>query len=241
MRWLTAVYRTSRLREVRLLMPLAGVAGLLAVFVKLADDILEGEGHAFDTAILLAFRTDNPADPIGPPWFEGMMLDITALGGYAVLTLFCAIAVVYLLIQRQKASAALVVVSGLGGTALNNILKWGFERPRPDLVAHLTEVSTLSFPSGHAMLSAVIYLTLGVLLARSQNTKALRGYVMAVAILLTLLVGISRIYLGVHWPTDVLAGWCMGGAWAIFCLLLVRYLSSLSRHQSATVSHIREI
>ncbi len=224
-----------------MLLPLAVLAGLLAVFLKLADDILEGEGHAFDTAILLAFRTANPSDPVGPPWLEHLMLDITALGGYAVLTLFSAIAVGYLLIQRQKASAMLVIVSGVGGTVLNNVLKWGFDRPRPDLVAHLTEVSTLSFPSGHAMLSAVIYLTLGALLARSQKTRPLRAYVMAVAMVLTLLVGISRIYLGVHWPTDILAGWCMGGAWAVFCLVLVRYLSGKSRAHHAAISHIREI
>lgn len=207
-------------REVRLLMPPVLVAGLLAVFLKLADDIREGESHAYDTAILLAFRT---SDPIGPWWFETLMTDLTALGGFAVLILFSLIAIGYLLVLRQHVAAVLVVVSGLGGTLLNNLLKYGFDRPRPDLVAHLTEVHTLSFPSGHAMLSAVIYLTLGVLLARSQKTRALKVYILATAILLTVLVGISRIYLGVHWPSDVLAGWCLGGAWAIACVWLARY------------------
>lgn len=221
-----------------MLAPLALVAGLLTVFFKLADGILEGEAFKFDEAILLAFRSANPEDPIGPAWFEGLMLDLTALGGYAVLSLFCAIAVGYLLIQGLRASAALVVISGLGGTALNNLLKWGFDRPRPDVVAHLTEVSTLSFPSGHAMLSAIIYLTLGALLARSQKSRRLKVYILSVSILLTMLVGSTRVYLGVHWPTDILAGWCLGGAWAMLCLFTVRRLARTQKAAEAPVSHI---
>lgn len=235
-----AVRRLTWLREARLLAPLALSAGLLAVFIGVAEDILEGESHAYDTAILLAFRTNDPAVPIGPWWLAEMVADFTALGGYAVLTLFSLIAIGYLLVLRRHASAFVVALSGVGGTALNQFLKMGFDRPRPDLVAHLTEVHSLSFPSGHAMLSAVIYLTLGVLLARSQPSKSLKAYIMVVAILLTVLVGTSRVYLGVHWPSDVLAGWCLGGAWAIFCLLLVRYLSRLPFGRSWGVSHIRE-
>ncbi|RYG62094.1 MAG: phosphatase PAP2 family protein [Alphaproteobacteria bacterium] len=221
-----------------MLAPLALLAGLLAVFFKLADDILEGEAFKFDEAILLAFRSSNPDDPIGPPWFEGLMLDLTALGGYAVLTLFCTIVVGYLLIRGLRTSAALVIISGLGGAALNNLLKWGFDRPRPDVVAHLTEVSTLSFPSGHAMLSAIIYLTLGALLAKSQKSRRLKVYILSVAIMLTMIVGSTRVYLGVHWPTDILAGWCLGGAWAMLCLFLVRRISRSAPPASGPVSHI---
>lgn len=240
MNLLEELKRLRHVREVRLLAPLALAAGLLAVFIQVADDILEGESHAYDTAILLAFRTDNPAVPIGPWWLTEMVGDFTALGGYAVLTLFSLIAIGYLLVLRRHASACLVVLSGVGGTLLNQFLKQGFDRPRPDLVAHLTEVHTLSFPSGHAMLSAVIYLTLGVLLARSHGSRRLKAYIMAVAILLTMLVGTSRIFLGVHWPSDVLAGWCLGGAWAILCLLLVRYLARPSQSAATPASHIRE-
>ena len=226
--------------EVRALAPLALVAGLFAVFIQLADEVMEGETHGFDSTILLALRNADPADPIGPPSLEVVMSDLTALGGYTVLTLISSLAVVYLLIRRKASSAWLVAASAIGGMLLNHMLKTGFDRPRPTLVAHLAEIHTLSFPSGHAMLSAIIYLTLGALLARSQSSRAIKGYIMAAAISLTLLVGISRIYLGVHWPTDVLAGWCIGAAWALLCLQVLRHLTPDTRQSlrhAATASH----
>jgi undecaprenyl-diphosphatase len=111
----------------------------------------------------------------------------------------------------------------LGGTALNSLLKLVFARPRPDLVTPLTQVLTLSFPSGHAALSAIGYLTLGALLAQAQASRAIRIYFIVVAVALTLLVGVSRVYLGVHYPTDVLAGWCIGLAWAAICWSTMTY------------------
>jgi undecaprenyl-diphosphatase len=113
----------------------------------------------------------------------------------------------------------LLAVSVGGGTLLSTLLKLGFDRPRPDLVAHLVDVRTLSFPSGHAMLSAVTYLTIGVLVARVSPKRRIKVYVTAVALVLTLAIGLSRVYLGVHWPTDVLAGWSIGAAWAMACWL----------------------
>jgi undecaprenyl-diphosphatase len=115
-----------------------------------------------------------------------------------------------------------VLVSIGGGQMLSSLLKLGIDRPRPELVPHLAEVSTLSFPSGHAMLSAVTYLTLGVMIARIVPGRLSRIYVLGLAVLITLMVGASRIYLGVHWPSDVLAGWCAGFAWAMLCWLVVR-------------------
>jgi undecaprenyl-diphosphatase len=153
-----------------------------------------------------------------------MMVDITSLGSTAVLTLITAATIGYLLISRRRAAALLVLASIGGGSLISTLLKIGFERPRPDLVAHLAEVHSASFPSGHAMLSAVTYLTLGALLARVQPRRRLKAYLIGLAVLLTMMVGVSRIFLGVHWPTDVLAGWCLGAAWAMGCWLVALWL-----------------
>jgi undecaprenyl-diphosphatase len=174
---------------------------------------------------LLALRTSDPADPIGPRWFELAVMDVTSLGGFAVLTLVTLLSVGYLGVRAKWADAAMLLVATLGGTAISEGLKVGFARPRPDLVAHVVETTSLSFPSGHAMLSAVTYLTLGALLARAQEQQSLRGYILGAAVLLALLIGASRIYLGVHWPTDVLAGWCLGAAWALACWTVVTWLA----------------
>jgi undecaprenyl-diphosphatase len=201
-------------------------AGGLWAFVELADEILENESHAFDETLLLLLRSADPADPIGPAWLEHAMRDITALGGYTVIILITAAAIGYLAILRQWPSIILVVASLAGGVIINNALKYWFERPRPDLVAHLVEVQTLSFPSGHAMLSAVAYLTLGALIAQVQPRRRLKLYVLSIGVALTLLIGSSRVYLGVHWPTDVLAGWCLGAVWAMACWLAARWWRS---------------
>jgi len=201
------------------------LAGLLLAFVELADEVAEGDTHAFDRAVLLALRSGaDSTDPLGPPWFEAALHDATALGGTPVLTLVTLVALGFLLLAGRRATAALVAVAIGGGVLLSNLLKAGFQRPRPELVAHLVDVSSLSFPSGHAMMSTVTWLTLGALLATVQSTRRLRVYVLAVGAALALLVGVSRVYLGVHWPTDVLAGWCIGAAWALACWLVAGWL-----------------
>ena len=200
------------------------VAAALFAFAELADEIT-GDAREFDTAVLLAFR--NPADladPIGPPWLEAVFRDITSLGGTVLLTLITITVTGYLLMDGKRATALLVIVAIGGGYLVSNLLKLGFGRPRPDLVAHLVDVRSLSFPSGHAMLSATTYLTLGALLARVHSRRRIKAYLLTVAVGTTLLVGISRVYLGVHWPTDVLAGWCAGAAWAMLCWRVALWL-----------------
>lgn len=194
-----------------------GVALLLLMFAEIADEVGEGEARWFDEGLLLALRTSDPADPIGPRWFEETVAEVTALGGFGVLALVTLLAVGYVLVRGKWGAALMLLAATLGGTAISEGLKVGFARPRPDLVAHAVDVTSMSFPSGHAMLSAVTYLTLGALLARTQPQRRVRAYVLGAAVLLTLLIGASRIYLGVHWPTDVLAGWCLGAAWALIC------------------------
>lgn len=214
LRMLTALAR----REIVPIAALLGLSALVLAFIEIADEVGEGEALSFDRALLLALRTPgDPADPIGARAFELAVVDITALGGFAVLTLLVLLACGYLAVLRQWGDALMLLVATIGGTLISEGLKAGFNRARPDLVAHVVETTSMSFPSGHAMLSAVTYLTLGALLARAQESKRLRGYIMGAAIFLTLLIGVSRVYLGVHWPTDVLAGWSLGAAWALVC------------------------
>ena len=194
-------------------------------FVELADAVGEGDPSSFDTAILLGLRNSaDRSDPIGPGWFEEVARDVTALGSMTVLIGMMLAAAGYLWLAGKRRSVALVLVSVGGGIAFSSLFKRGFDRPRPDLVPHATEVYTASFPSGHAMMAAVTYLTLAAMLARVQPTRALKLYLFALAAFITVLVGMSRIYLGVHWPTDVLAGWTAGAAWALACWLVACWL-----------------
>jgi undecaprenyl-diphosphatase len=201
------------------------IAGGLWGFVELTEAARATAPHAFDTEILLAFRqVGQPGIPIGPSWLEGAMRDITSLGSSSVLVLIVAAVIVYLLLIRKAGTALFILASVAGGQVLSTLLKAGVDRPRPDLVSHLAAETSLSFPSGHAMLSAVTYLTLGSLAARFLPGRTTKIYVLSLAVLTTLLVGVSRVYLGVHWPSDVLAGWCAGFAWAMLCWLAARML-----------------
>ncbi|PSC05900.1 phosphoesterase [Alsobacter soli] len=211
--------------ELGSVLALAVIAAGLFVFVRIADEVVEGDTHGFDQKILLALRTPGDlANPIGPPWLEGVMKDLTSLGSFTVLTILTLSAILYLVLDGKRGAAALTAASIGGGTLLSGLLKMSFDRPRPDLVAHLVDVHTLSFPSGHAMMSAVTYITLGALLARVSAKRRIKVFIVGLGILLAVVVGASRIYLGVHWPTDVLAGWAVGAAWAMLCWEVARML-----------------
>jgi undecaprenyl-diphosphatase len=214
----------SRLERLTVALVVLGGAGILA-FLALADAVADGGARRFDEWLLVALRTHGDlSDPIGPKWFEEMMRDIMALGGTAVLTLGVLAVTGFLALMRKTHAAVTVLVSVVSGMVLSQAIKWAYARPRPELVPHGMETYSASFPSGHSMMAAVVYLTLGALLARHQAQPRMKIYVLLVAGLLTVLVGISRIYLGVHWPTDVLAGWCLGAAWAILCWFAMLWL-----------------
>jgi undecaprenyl-diphosphatase len=214
-------------KEIAPLIMLFLAAGLAVIFAKITEELLEGDLHVFDRAILLALRRpDDPANPLGPLWLQVAARDVTSLGSPAVLTLVTLAVLGFLGLKRQWRAALFVLGSICGGTAVSFALKELVQRPRPDFVAAVAQTQTYSFPSGHAFLSAVTFLTLGALLARVQRQAEVKIYLLAVAITITVLVGISRVYIGVHWPTDVLAGWCAGAAWAILCWLIAERLQA---------------
>lgn len=226
--------RKSRYAEVLPLILLVLIAGGIWAFAVLADEVREGETRSFDERVLLALR--NPADradPLGPPWVEETERDFTALGGVAVMALLTLGVAGFLLLDRKNRAAVLVLVAVGGGLLLSSVLKHGFERPRPDLVPHGSYVYTSSFPSGHSTMAAATYLTLGALLARVQARRRIKVFLLGFAILITLLVGVSRVYLAVHWPTDVLAGWTLGGLWALICWLAARQLQRRGQVETA--------
>ena len=201
------------------------IVGGTWVFIELADEVREGDTQRFDDwAVRAMRRADDPSWPIGPHWLPEVGRDLTALGGVAVLSLTTAFVAGYLLIVRKYHAMWLVLAATLGGLLISTLLKHLIDRARPDLVPHLSHVYTSSFPSGHSMLSAVVYLTLGALLTRLASERRVKLYFLAAALLLTFLVGVSRVYMGVHYPTDVLAGWTAGLVWALLCWLVARYL-----------------
>lgn len=208
--------------------------GLFAFF-SIADDVLGGDTVHFDRWLLLALRIPgNPDEPLGPPWLEEMFRDFTALGGVGVLTMLTLSSVGYLWLLGLRRIALFVLSAILGGLLLSLALKTGFDRPRPELVSHGSTIYTSSFPSGHSMLAAVVYLTGGALLAVAHRRRRVRIYLIGWSVLATLLVGVSRVYLGVHWPSDVLAGWAAGSAWAAACWLMAQWLQERGHLEAGT-------
>ena len=211
--------------ETWLLAGLLALATLILAFAWLAGEVMEGDTEAFDRRFYGLFR-DASGHPIGPAWLVEMARDVTALGSFSVLAILLLAVVAYLLLAGRRRAAALVLVAVVGGDILSHLLKHGFDRARPDIAAHAARVFTSSFPSGHATLSAVTYLTLGALLTRITPSHRIRIFFVVTALALTVLVGVSRVYLGVHYPTDVLAGWCLGAAWALACWIVMARLQA---------------
>jgi len=199
------------------------VAGWLSA--ELVDEVIEGDAQPYDEWILSQLRTPGDmTDPIGPVWVEDIWRDITALGGAPVLALVTLATGGYLLLRQRYRTVALMLIVTLGGLFVSVLLKDVFDRPRPEFTSGTSYVMTASFPSGHSMLSAIVYLTLAALLARTSRPLRFKIYFLILGLTLTVLVGLSRIYLGVHYPTDVLAGWSMGLIWALSCWLAAYFL-----------------
>ncbi|WP_289069362.1 phosphatase PAP2 family protein [uncultured Aliiroseovarius sp.] len=202
------------------------VVSLLAwIFIELADAVSDGDTHRFDQYILRSFGSlTYGADSRVPAWLTEVIRDVTALGGVAVLTFVVLAISGFLWLIGQRRSMVYLLLSVLIGLLISQMFKGFFERPRPDIIPHGSYVDTTSFPSGHSLMAAVVYLTLAVMLARGLERRAVKVYVTSIAILLVLAIGVSRIFLGVHWPSDVVAGWVVGTGWALLCGVLARWL-----------------
>jgi undecaprenyl-diphosphatase len=207
------------------------------LFAGIADEIREKSTQQWDDKILLMFRrTGDLGNPIGPNWLKDSALSITAMGSATVLAFVIFGVAGFLLAMNKWRAMWLVLASSLGGEILSLVLKTFFGRDRPTIVPHLIEVHSSSFPSGHSMMSAVVYLTLGALVAQFIANWRGRAYVILVSITLTILIGLSRVYLGVHYPTDVAAGWCAGLLWATLCVTISRWLQDRGKVEPPGVS-----
>jgi len=216
--WLQALRQRSRWKEFVVLLGATTFCLCLWGFLELAEEAPGGAFLPREARIMRALRQpDDLAKPIGPAWTVEGARDLTALGGAVVLTLVTVLVLIYLLLHRAHGAALLVLCATFGGFLLSSWLKQFFDRARPAIVPHLAPAVSASFPSGHSMLSSVVYLTLGSLLARTVAPRREKIFFIAVSLLLTSLIGFSRVYLGVHYPTDVLGGWSAGTAWALLC------------------------
>lgn len=211
---------------------LLGVSTLLVagyVFAQTVDEVTEGESDWVDQHIVHWIASID-----APRWFEEFMRDCTAFGGMLTLTLVTVAVGIFLLLRRQYHALTFLLSAVIGAAILSLSLKGFFHRDRPTILEHRSHTMTSSFPSGHAMLSAAVWLTLGVMLARLEKSPWLKAYFIGVGLFISFLVGISRVWLGVHWPTDILAGWTAGTIWAVLCYFFIRYLQGRGQVESPT-------
>ena len=218
--------------ELRVLAALLALPGIMLLFLWLTGEVREGETNAFDRTVLLAFRRPGDlARPVGPHWVQETARDVTALGGFTVLTLITILAAILLSTHRRRTQARVFVGAVVFGQILSAAVKLLVARARPDIVPHLDLVYASSFPSGHSAMSPVVYLTLAGIVAAGEMDRASKVLLLTLAPVLVAAIGVSRIYLGVHWPTDVLAGWAMGTAVALAATLILHWLAPHHRNR----------
>jgi undecaprenyl-diphosphatase len=210
-----------RARDLRLVALLAVIGGLLFAFIKIGRAVSGSGTTGFDESILLALR-DAPDDPIGPPGLTAAVMHISALGSGSVTGLIVLIATLFFVVSKHYRYALLMVACSVGTLVAMFLLKDLYERERPTVVTHFDPPGGHSFPSGHSMISAALYMTLAVLIARTLKERRQRIFVVVMGAIMMLLIGFTRLYLGVHYPTDVLAGWTAGLLWALLCGLIVQ-------------------
>ncbi len=207
-----------------------GIAAIALLGLAAASLFADGGANSVDRALMLALRTPGALDdPIGPKWFEDVMRDMTGLGGIGVVIGSSLVFAGYLALRRRWVDIGVLAASVVGAQGVSAVIKHWIERPRPDLVSHEAAIYSASFPSGHTLMATTVYLTFAMLIAADFPERRLRDYLLGVAWIVSFAVGASRIYLGVHWPSDVLAGWCIGALW----MLAMRQFLPRLRHASA--------
>jgi undecaprenyl-diphosphatase len=212
-------------REPAVFIPLLLIALGAWGFINVAEEVMEGDTRRFDEWVLRTLRAPGDLhDPIGPDWIMELGRDVTALGSTGILVFFTVAVAGYLWLDRKQGIMLLLLAATSSGLLVSSALKSWFQRPRPDIVPKFADVWTTSFPSGHSLMAAVVYLTLGALLSSTVRSRSLKIYVLFLSILLAVAVGASRVYLGVHYPSDVLAGWCAGLSWALLCRVIAHWL-----------------
>jgi undecaprenyl-diphosphatase len=230
---------TARRIETRALLIWLACAAAIWGFFNIASEMVEGDTTAMDQHLLLMLRQpNNLSDPIGPRWVEESMRDVTALGGFTFLTLATLVAVLLFSFHGKRRQAWILAGAVLAAQVSSEILKTFYDRPRPTLVPHGSFVYTQSFPSGHSTLSAAVFLTLATLIASVEKRASSKILIYVLALLVTVAVGVSRVYLGVHWPSDVLAGWSLGATWAFGAWIVLEWMRGrdVSRESHASAS-----
>jgi undecaprenyl-diphosphatase len=205
-------------------------------FAEFADVVQEGATLEFDLAAMEWME----AHRIG--LLDRFLLDVTALGTGLVVLTIVGVAALFLALTEHRYSAILLLVATGGGQLLSTILKLFYDRPRPSNVEALTHTMSTSFPSGHAMSAVIVYGTVAYLAARLQKSPLARAATMLAASIVILAIAASRVYLGVHYPSDVLAGTIVGAAWAAFCMAGLEAVRVFAgRFQPSELAHERDL
>jgi len=222
-------------KEIKILLVLLTFFLSLFVFINVGMLVTNGTTKQFDESIIKYFRVEgNNSEPTGPYFLTESMRDITSLGGETIITIITIFVVGFLYFQKRYNTMWLLLVATIGGILISLGLKEFYGRARPDISYRLISVTPLSFPSGHSMMSAIVYLTQAAIIARIQKNKKIRIYILSAALFLVFIIGFSRVYLGVHYPTDVIGGWTVGLAWASFCWLVAWYLQKRNKLKQQT-------
>ena len=224
------LWRFVKRFEAGVLVGLILAAGALWAFLNIAGEMADGETTAIDRRLLLLLRTPgDPSNPVGSKAIEEGVRDITALGGTTLVSVLTLVAVLAFLFHKKRRHALVMGGAVLLAWVSSEMTKSLYHRPRPDLVPHEVYVYSGSFPSGHSTLSAATYLTLAMLVASLETRRRTKALAYGMAGVILVGVGLSRVYLGVHWPSDVLAGWCLGATWALAGWIALRALGGQAR------------